>query len=82
MAIHGCQQTLSDIGFGVRCAALLWRARLNCSPPMHADFIAHIGMNELAESNNLVVLYPQAIKSYLGPLNPEVRRAPRCGARP
>lgn len=48
--LHGCQQTVSDIG---------------------NDFIQHIGMNEVAEANNLVVLYPQAIKSYYAPSNPE-----------
>eukprot|EP01006_Ploeotia_vitrea_P036240 TRINITY_DN66000_c5_g1_i2.p1 TRINITY_DN66000_c5_g1~~TRINITY_DN66000_c5_g1_i2.p1 ORF type:complete len:317 (-),score=139.21 TRINITY_DN66000_c5_g1_i2:877-1827(-) len=35
------------------------------------DFIAHIGMNEVAEANNLVVLYPQAIRSYYPVENPE-----------
>ena len=35
------------------------------------DFISHTGLNEVAEANNIVVLYPQAIKSLISPSNPE-----------
>lgn len=36
------------------------------------DFVGYTGLNELAESNNFVILYPQVIKSeFPGPLNPE-----------
>jgi poly(3-hydroxybutyrate) depolymerase len=35
------------------------------------EFVEHIGMNEVAEANDLFVLYPQAIKSYVNPSNPE-----------
>ena len=47
--LHGCQQTLADIG---------------------TDFVEHAGFNEWAESNNLIVLYPQVAKSPSGPQNP------------
>jgi len=33
-------------------------------------FYSYIGMNEWAESNNIIVVYPQAIKSYSSPSNP------------
>lgn len=36
-----------------------------------SDFIEHIALNEVAEANNFVVLYPQAIKSYFPIQNPE-----------
>lgn len=35
------------------------------------QYITKIGINEIAEANNIVVLYPQVKKSILSPLNPE-----------
>ena len=35
------------------------------------DFILHNGMNSYAESNAMVVLYPQARKSKTVPYNPQ-----------
>jgi poly(3-hydroxybutyrate) depolymerase len=34
-------------------------------------FVNHSGLNEVAEVNNLIILYPQAIKSPLDPFNPK-----------
>lgn len=34
-------------------------------------YALHAGLNEWAESNNIIVLYPQAIKSSLFPYNPQ-----------
>lgn len=34
------------------------------------DYIQHTGFNEWAETNNIIVLYPQAVTSYFNPLNP------------
>lgn len=33
--------------------------------------IFHSGLNEWAESNNIIILYPQVIRSYLIPYNPQ-----------
>lgn len=35
------------------------------------EFILHSGYNEWAEANNLIVLYPQAVRSAFLPTNPE-----------
>jgi len=35
------------------------------------QYITKTGMNEVAEANNIVVLYPQTIKSSLSPFNPQ-----------
>lgn len=35
------------------------------------DFVTKIGLNELAEANNLIILYPQVERSDIYPLNPE-----------
>lgn len=34
------------------------------------DFVKQLGLNEIAEANNIVVLYPQAQKSTFNPQNP------------
>lgn len=34
-------------------------------------FYTHTGVNEWAETNNIIVLYPQAVKSYWNPSNPQ-----------
>ncbi|KRX10107.1 hypothetical protein PPERSA_08510 [Pseudocohnilembus persalinus] len=49
IALHGCVQTLDDIG---------------------TDFVKNTGLNEFAESNNIIVLYPQCKKSLINPSNP------------
>jgi hypothetical protein len=35
------------------------------------DFVNHIGMNEIAEANGYIVIYPQAIRSQTNPSDPE-----------
>jgi poly(3-hydroxybutyrate) depolymerase len=34
------------------------------------EFVTNSGLNEIAESNNIIILYPQAKKSILNPSNP------------
>jgi hypothetical protein len=40
-------------------------------PDIGMAFVNHSGLNEVAEVNNLIILYPQAIKSPLDPFNPK-----------
>lgn len=35
------------------------------------DFVTKTGINEIAEANNIIVLYPQAKKSMITPSNPQ-----------
>ena len=35
------------------------------------EYPMYVGLNEWAESNNIIVVYPQVIKSYFMPTNPE-----------
>jgi poly(3-hydroxybutyrate) depolymerase len=49
VAIHGCMQTIDDIG---------------------SKYVEQTGINDVAEANSIVVLYPQAKKSMFMPSNP------------
>lgn len=40
-------------------------------PDIGMNFVSHAGLNEVAEANQLIVLYPQAVKSGLLPYNPK-----------
>jgi hypothetical protein len=40
-------------------------------PDIGMAFVNHSGLNEVAEVNKLIILYPQAIKSTLLPFNPK-----------
>ena len=35
------------------------------------DYVEHIGLNEWADTNNLIILYPQTKRSMFAPLNPQ-----------
>ena len=35
------------------------------------EYPQHVGLNEWAESNDIIVVYPQVVRSYLSPANPE-----------
>ncbi len=69
VSFHGCQQTTADIGTGyVRwCMPASQQLMLNSIVPQ----VTYTGLNEVAEANNIIVLYPQVSKSTALPENPE-----------
>jgi hypothetical protein len=54
IVLHGCKQGYSFVNFS------LGRADVANQPPYGKRFILSTGYNHIAESNNLIVLYPQA----------------------
>jgi poly(3-hydroxybutyrate) depolymerase len=42
-----------------------------CTADIGDQYARHGGFNEWAESNNLIVVYPQAVHSYISPSNPQ-----------
>ena len=59
VAFHGCQQ-----GQSFRRFALPW---LPFGPPFGDAFVQHAGYNEWADTNDIVVLYPQAVTTVANP---------------
>ena len=49
------------------------------------QYVADTGLNNWAETNNIIVLYPQVVPSYVSPANPDGCwdwvRSSVCGAR-
>ncbi len=54
IALHGCKQgyTYVDYAFG--------RAAVDSQPPYGDRYVTTTGYNQIADSNNIIVLYPQA----------------------
>lgn len=74
VAFHGCLQDLGTIGetFVQQTGLNGERGAGEDEKPSGADVLLHIVLlTEYAESNNLVILYPQVAR--INPLNPKVR---------
>jgi len=73
--------SLGDIGFVYVPSSCQSGATCNLHVAFHGceqdyvtigqAFVVHSGLNEWAETNNIIVIYPQAAKSSLFPFNPE-----------
>lgn len=65
IALHGCKQGCGYV------TATYGRPDTQSQPPYGNRFITTTGYNSIADSNDIIVLYPQAIGSDLGAQNPE-----------
>jgi hypothetical protein len=54
IALHGCKQGYSYVNY------LFGRADVANQPPFGNRYVTTTGYNEIADSNNIIVLYPQA----------------------
>lgn len=54
IALHGCKQGYNYVEY------VNGRADINNSPPYGNRYVTTTGYNEIADSNNIIVLYPQA----------------------
>jgi poly(3-hydroxybutyrate) depolymerase len=66
IVLHGCKQGYGYVNY------LYGRADVTNQAPYGNRYMTTTGYNEIAESNNIIVLYPQATGSDGGPLqNPD-----------